>query len=296
MEVDVVPEGGEVVSSGSPWVLVARTFAKNKLALLGVGLVLAVVIFSFLGPLVYHTDQLNPNLANVNLAPGGGHPLGTDSSGFDILGRLMEGGQSSIEVGLAVGVASTVFGLIYGAISGFFGGALDGVLMRLVDIGYAIPIVFLFIFMAQVFKPSLTLLIVLLIAVSWLIPARLVRGETLSLRTREYVQAVQVMGGRSWRIIVRHIIPNTIGIIMVTVTFQIANAILTLAVLQYLGFGLPPTTPTWGSMLSDGTTYLQDGYWWEIYPALAMIVITVVAFNFIGDALQDAFDVRLQER
>jgi peptide/nickel transport system permease protein len=149
---------------------------------------------------------------------------------------------------------------------------------------------------AQIYKPTLLLLIVLLTVVSWLIPARLVRGETLSLRTREYVQAVQVMGGRSWRIIVRHIIPNTIGVIMVTVTFQIANAILTLAVLQYLGFGLPPTTPTWGSMLSDGTTYLQDGYWWEVYPALIMIVITVVAFNFIGDALQDAFDVRLQER
>jgi peptide/nickel transport system permease protein len=168
--------------------------------------------------------------------------------------------------------------------------------MRLVDIGLAIPIVFLFIFMAQVYKPSLGLLIILLCVVSWLVPARLVRGETLSLRTREYVEAVQVMGGRSWRIIGRHLIPNTIGVIMVTVTFQIANSILTLAVLQYLGFGLPATTPTWGSMLSDGTTYLQDGYWWQVYPALIMIVITVVAFNFIGDALQDAFDVRLQER
>jgi peptide/nickel transport system permease protein len=168
--------------------------------------------------------------------------------------------------------------------------------MRVVDVGYAIPVVFLFIFMAQVFKPNLTLLIILLVAVSWLIPARLVRGETLSLRTREFVEAVKVMGGRSPRIIVRHIIPNTIGTITVTVTFQVANAILTLAVLQYLGFGLPPTTPTWGGMLSNGTTFLQDGYWWQIYPALIIIVITVVAFNFIGDALQDAFDVRLQER
>ncbi len=290
------PEGGEVASSGSPWVLVARTFAQNRLALIGLGVVLFVILFSFLGPLIYHTDQINPNLIAVNLGPGGGHPLGTDSSGFDILGRLMKGGQSSIEVGIAVGLVSTVAGLIYGAIAGYFGGALDGVLMRLVDVGLAIPIVFLFIFMAQIYKPSLALLIFLLTLVSWLIPARLVRGETLALRTREYVQAVQVMGGRSWRIIIRHIIPNTIGVIMVTVTFQIANAILTLAVLQYLGFGLPPTTPTWGSMLSDGTTYLQDGYWWEVYPALIAIVITVVAFNFIGDALQDAFDVRLQER
>lgn len=296
LAVEVLPEGGEVQSSGNPWLVLARTFAQNRLAVIGVGVVVIVFLFSFIGPLIYSTNQIDPNLLITNQGPGAGHLLGTDSSGFDILGRLMKGGQSSIEVGLAVGVIATVFGLIYGAISGFFAGAIDGVLMRIVDIGLAIPIVFLFIFMAQVFKPNLTLLIVLLSAVSWLIPARLVRGETLTLRTREYVQAVRVMGGRSWRIIIRHIVPNTIGTIAVTITFQVANAILTLAVLQYLGFGLPPSTPTWGSMISDGTTYLQDGYWWEVYPALIVIVITVVAFNFIGDALQDAFDVRLQER
>jgi peptide/nickel transport system permease protein len=296
LEVEVLAEGGEVISSGSPWVLLARTFAQNRLAIVGLVIVAVTVLFSFIGPLIYHTDQLNPALASVNLAPGGAYPLGTDASGFDVLGRLMEGGQSSIEVGIAVGLVSTVAGLIYGAVSGYFGGALDGIMMRLIDIGLAIPIVFLFIFMAQIFKPSLVLLIFLLTLVSWLIPARLVRGETLSLRTREYVQAVQVMGGRSGRIILRHIIPNTIGVIMVTVTFQIANAILTLAILQYLGFGLPPTTPTWGSMLSDGTTDLQNGYWWQVYPALVAIVLVVVAFNFIGDALQDAFDVRLQEK
>jgi peptide/nickel transport system permease protein len=294
--VQVVPEGGEVVSSGSPWVLVLRTFAQNKLAILGVAFVILIILFSYVGPLIYHTDQFNPDINAVNAGPSGAHLLGADSNGFDILGRLMEGGKASIEVGLAVGFASTIFGLIYGAISGFFGGWVDGLLMRFVDIGYAVPVVFLFIFMSRVFRPNLGLLIVLLVAVSWLVPARLVRGETLSLRTREYVQAVQVMGGRSWRIITRHIIPNTIGVIMVTVTFQIANAILTLAVLQYLGFGLPATTPTWGTMLSDGTTFLQDGFWWQIYPALALIVFAVVAFNFIGDALQDAFDVRLQER
>ncbi len=168
--------------------------------------------------------------------------------------------------------------------------------MRLVDVGLAIPIVFLFVFAAAIYRPNLELLILLLVLVSWLIPARLVRGEALTLRTREYVQAVKVMGGTPWRIIVRHLVPNTIGTIVVTVTFQIANAILTLAVLQYLGFGLPASTPTWGGMLSDGTSFLQDGYWWQVYPALIIIVITVVAFNFIGDALQDAFDVRLQER
>lgn len=292
----ILPEGGAVSGSGSAWRVVLRTFSRNKLAIVGTVIVVLIVLFSFVGPLIYHTDQLNPNLDIVNEAPGGGHLAGTDQGGFDIMGRLMVGGRSSIEVGLAVGFIATVFGLLYGAVSGFFGKAVDVVLMRIVDIGLAIPVVFLFIFMAQVYKPSLGLLVLLLSLISWLIPARLVRGETLSLRTREYVQAVRTMGGRSWRIIFRHIIPNTIGTIVVTVTFQIANAILLLAILQYLGFGLPPTTPTWGSMVSAGTTALQNGYWWEVYPALAIIVITVVAFNFIGDALQDSFDVRLQEK
>jgi len=290
-----VAEGGEVADS-RPLRVFLRTFAKNRLAVLSAVAIVAIVVFSFLGPLVYHSNQATPNLLDTNLAPGAGHPFGTDNSGFDILGRLMVGGQSSIEVGFAVGIICTLFGLVYGAVSGYFGGLLDAVLMRLVDIGYAVPIVVLFIFMSDIFKPTLGLLIILLAAVSWLVPARIVRGETLALRTRDFVKASTSMGGRSPRIIVRHIIPNTVGAITVTATFQIANAILTLAVLQYLGFGLPPSVPTWGTMLSNGSTYLQDGYWWEIYPALAIIVITVAAFSFIGDALQDSFDVRLQER
>jgi peptide/nickel transport system permease protein len=296
VEVDLVPEGGEVVSSGSPWRLVGRTFIQNRLAIVGVVVIVLLVLFCYIGPLIHKTDQIDPNLGITNTGPSGGHLLGTDASGFDIVGRLMEGGKSSLEVGFVVGIISTLLGLVYGAVSGYFGGVLDSALMRLVDIGLAIPIVFLFIFAAQIYHPNLLLLMILLTAVSWLIPARLVRGEALTLRTREYVQAVKVMGGTPWRIILRHLIPNTIGTIVVTVTFQIANAILTLAVLQYLGFGLPPSTPTWGSMLSDGVDALQNGYWWEVYPALIIIVLTVVAFNFIGDALQDSFDVRLQDR
>jgi len=295
-ELTPVVEGGEVESTGSATRLILRTFVENKLAIAGTVIILAVVLFCFVGPVLYHSDQFNPDLANTNLAPGTGQPLGTDNAGFDILGRLMAGGQSSIEVGFAVAAVATVVGIVYGAISGFFGRALDVVMMRIVDIGFAIPLVFLFIFMSRVYKPTLVLLIILLALIAWLIPARLVRGETLSLRTREYVQAVRTMGGRSGRIILRHIIPNTIGTIVVTATFQVADAILILATLQYLGFGLPPTNPTWGGMLSNGTTYVQDGYWWQVYPALAIIVLTVVAFNFIGDALRDAFEVRLQQR
>lgn len=275
--------------------MVLRTFAQNKIAVVGVGVIVLLILFSFVGPLIHKTNQVDPNLLLTNHAPGGGHLLGTDNSGFDVLGRLMVGGRSSLIVGFAVAGISTFVGIVFGAISGYFGGWVDAVMMRLVDILYSVPVVFLFIFMSRIFKPTLGLLILLLAVVSWLVPARLVRGEAISLKTREYVQATKGMGaGSGWTIGV-HIIPNTMGTIAVTATFQVANAIMMLAILQYLGFGLPPTTPTWGTMLANGTTYLQDGYWWQVYPALAMIVITIIAFNFIGDALQDAFSVRLRE-
>ena len=282
--------------SGSDWRMTARAFAENKLALVGIALIVLVTLFCFLGPFFYHTSQINGNIFAANLAPSANHPLGTDDSGFDILGRLMVGGQSSLEVGLAVAVMSTIFGVLYGTIAGYVGGLTDSVLMRVVDVLLAVPIVYLFIDMASIFRPTLWLLILVLSLLSWLGTARLVRGETLSLRTREYVEAVRGMGGRSLRIILRHIVPNTMGTILVSATFQVANAILTLAILSYLGFSLPPPTATWGGMLENGVNFLFDGYWWQIYPAGAMIVLTVVAFNFVGDALRDSIDVRVQQR
>jgi peptide/nickel transport system permease protein len=289
-------EGGSVYREGSVLKLVLRTFVKNKLAVVGVIIVVAMVLFCYVGPLFYHTDQVNTNIMESNNPPSSAFPLGTDNNGYDILGRLMAGGQISIEIGLAVAAIATALGVVYGAVSGFFGKALDAVMMRLVDIFLAIPVVFLFIFIATIKTPTTWILIGVLALLSWLAPARLVRGETLSLRTREYVQAVRVMGGKSRRVVFRHIIPNSIGTIIVNATFQVADAILVLAVLQYLGFGLPPPTPTWGGMLSQGSTFLSDGYWWQVWPALIMIVLIVVAFNFIGDALRDSFEVRLQER
>jgi peptide/nickel transport system permease protein len=282
-------------TSGGVLRMIGRAFLENKMALVGLAMVVAVTLFCFVGPLLYHTDQVHSSL-NTNLPPGARHPLGTDYLGFDILGRLMEGGQSSIEIGLAVAFMATTFGVVWGAISGYFGGVVDAMMMRFVDIVLAIPAIFLFLFLASVFQTNLVMLIVVISALSWLGPARLVRGETLSLRTREYVQAVRVMGGRSRRIVLRHIIPNAVGTIVVNATFQIADAILLLATLSFLGFGLPPPTPTWGGMLSNGINYLFDGYWWEVYPAGVIIVLTVIAFNFIGDSLRDSLEVRLQKR
>jgi peptide/nickel transport system permease protein len=169
-------------------------------------------------------------------------------------------------------------------------------MMRVVDALLAIPFLFLLILLGTIFGTSILELIIVIGLVSWLVPARLIRGETLSLRVRDYVQAVRVMGGGSRRILFRHLIPNAMGTIVVNATFQVADAITFVAALSYLGLGIPPPATNWGGQLSDGVTYIFDGYWWLIYPAGVAIVLVVVAFNFIGDSLRDALEVRLQQR
>ena len=274
----------------------ASAFLENRLGVVGLGIIVAVAAFCFGGPLVYHSDQFQVNIALTNMPPGAGHPLGTDANGFDILGRLMVGGQSALEISLAVAIVATSFGALWGAVSGFMGGILDAIMMRVVDVVIAVPAIFLLVYLASVFRPSVPVLILVLSFLSWLGPARLVRGETLSLRTREYVDAVRAAGGRRSRIVGRHIIPNTLGTISVNATFQVADAIIILATLSFLGFGLPPPAVSWGAMLSQGTTYLLDGYWWEVYPAGLIVMVTVVAFNFVGDAMRDTLDGRSRER
>jgi len=197
-------------------------------------------------------------------------------------------------IGAAVAIIATTTGVIWGAVAGFSGGLIDAVMMRIVDVILAIPALFLLLILATSAPPSILELIIVLSFLAWQVPSRLVRGESLSLRTREFVQAVQVMGGGSARAVIRHIIPNTVSTIVVNATFQVADAILVLAVLSYLGFGLPPPAATWGGMLSDGSSYIFAGYWWQVYPVGILIVIVVVAFNFLGDALRDLLDVRLR--
>jgi peptide/nickel transport system permease protein len=169
-------------------------------------------------------------------------------------------------------------------------------MMRIVDVLLSVPLLFLLIVLAVIFQPSTVLLILVIGFTAWLIPARLVRGETLVLRVREYVQAVRVMGGSGRRIVVRHIIPNTIGTIIVNATFQVADAILLLGALGFLGLGVPAPATDWGSMLSNAVNYATLGYWWQIYPTAVAFVLVVVSLNFVGDALRDALEVRLQRR
>jgi peptide/nickel transport system permease protein len=273
---------------------VFRSWASLRQAQIGVGIVLALVAFSFLGPLFYHTNQVTVNLNNATLPPGAGHPLGTDGDGFDILGRLMRGGQSSLELGFAVAITTTVVGTLYGAIAGWLGGIVDIVLMRVVDTLLAIPTLLLLLILVNIFTPNLLMIIVLLSALSWLGTARLVRGEVLALRVRDYVQAAKTVGAGQWWIIRRHLVPNAFGVIVVSATFTVADAILTMSALSFLGLGLPPPASDWGSMLTNGLDYLFDGYWWMIYPAAIILVVTVIAFNLIGESIRDSLDVRLR--
>ena len=272
-------------------------FCENRLALVGLGLFVLLAGVCFLGPLVYHTDQVHTDLTAVHLAPGEqGHPLGTDGVGYDQLGRLMLGGQTSIIVGLAAGVLATIVGTLLGAIAGFFGGWVDAAVMRVVDAMMSIPSLFLFMLLAAIVTPSAPMLILIIGAFAWLGPARLVRGEALTLRSREYVQAMRGMGGTGGRAVRRHIIPNAIGTVIVNATFQVADAILYVAYLSFLGLGVPPPAANWGGMLSDGLADTYSGHWWLLYPPGIAIILIVLAFNFIGDGLRDAFEVRLRRR
>lgn len=290
------PEAGEASDSGSIRRLFLGVFVQNRLAVVGLVIIIFMLLFSFVGPHIYVTDQLHTNLSEVTLPPSSAHPLGTDDVGFDVLGRLMLGGQTSLEVGLAAAVLASVIGTAWGAIAGYVGGAVDALMMRVVDSFLAIPPLILILMLASIFTPSVPVLIIVIALISWLATARLVRGDALSLRIRDYVYAAKGVGARNGRIISRHIVPNVIGTVVVQATFSVADSILLLAALSYLGLGPPPPAANWGGMLSNGLSYSFDGDWWLIYPAGIAIILTVVAFNFIGDALRDAFEVRLQER
>ena len=299
---DVLP-AGEPATPGLPagktrgmFARGLEVFLENKLAIAGVLVLAAIFAFCFLGPLVYHTDQIHVNLADENYPPGAGHPLGTDDNGYDILGRLMTGGQISLEVGLAAAVLATGLGTLWGAVAGYFGGAVDAVMMRLVDALLSIPTLFLALVVVSMFPPTETELILVIALTSWLTTSRLIRGEALSLRVRDYVQAMRVMGGSSARAVFRHIAPNAIGTIVVNATFQVADAILLVVALSYLGLGIRLPQTDWGGMLNAGISSVYDGYWWQIFPAGIAIILVVISINFIGDALRDAFEVRLQRR
>ena len=273
-----------------------QVFMENKLAIFGVCLILILMAFSFIGPLFYVTDQIHTDPLNSALPPSAEHPLGTDTVGYDQLGRLMKGGQTSIIVGLFAGIFATTIGTLYGAIAGFVGGWVDAIMMRIVDALMSVPVLFLFMLIATMIPPTVPVLIIIMSALSWLGTSRLIRGEALSLRTREYVVAMRGMGGSMPRAIRTHIVRNTIGTVIVNATFQVADAVLYVAYLSFLGLGAQPPATDWGAMLSNSQSPVYSGNWWLLYPPGVLIILLVLSFNFIGDGLRDAFEVRLRKR
>jgi peptide/nickel transport system permease protein len=273
-----------------------RDFSHNWMGVVGLAAIVIMLLFSFVGPLLYPTNQVHPNLLQITHHPSGQFPLGTDAVGYNVLGRLMVAGQSSLEVGLAAAAIATIVGTLWGAIAGFAGGWLDSVMMRIVDALLAIPALLMVLLLTTVITPSIIVVIFVLGLISWLTTARLVRGQVLVLKRLEYVQAAHQFGERAWQIVAKHLVRNVIGTVVVQATFEVANAILLFATLSFLGLGPPPPAANWGGMLNDGLNYVFDGYWWLIYPAGVCIVITVVAFNLIGDAIRNALEVRLTRR
>ena len=216
-------------------------------------------------------------------------PFGTDSNGRDLLVRVMLGGQISLAVGLAASLVSLGIGVVYGATSGYLGGRVDNVMMRIVEILYSLPFVFLVVVLVVFFGRSVVLIFVVIGAVQWLEMARIVRGQTLSLKRREFVGAAEALGLTDWQIIRRHIIPNTIGPVIVFVTVIVPKVILLESFLSFLGLGVQAPLASWGTLISEGAASMQNAPWLLIFPAI-FFVTTLFSLNFVGDGLRDALD------
>jgi len=268
-----------------------RIIARNRLAMAGLVIVILWVLLAILAPFVTRYDPITSQDAyNTLSGPTSTHWLGTDDTGRDVLSRLAYGGRASLGIGVLVVLAGMLIGLLLGGIAGFTGGALDELIMRLADIVFAFPIIVLAMAVSAALGPSLTNAAIAMIVVWWPTYARVVRGLVLAIREREFVTAARAVGASEWRILLRTVLPNTIGPVVVLATLDIGNAILTVAGLSFIGFGVPPPNPEWGAMISEAQKY-PDQWWMFVFPGVA-IFTSIMGFNFFGDALRDALDPR----
>ncbi len=265
----------------------ARRSRPNTITIASVTWLLLVVLICWAAPPLLWVRSDLTNVAFAYAAPGSGHLLGTDALGRDELARLLVGGRITLSVGAIAAAVAMLIGTAYGAISGYYGGWLDALLMRVVDVFLSVPTLFLLLFLAAMFHGSLLTLMLVIGATSWLGPARLVRGEVLTLKERLYVEAARSIGAADARIIFRHLIPNAAGTVVTTTTFMVANAMLAETALSYLGIGVRAPTPSWGNLLSGAQSDIFAGAWWLILPPGFAILLSVCAFNFLGDWLRE---------
>ena len=281
------------------WVGLLRRLVRRRTALFGMLVVLGVLLAALFAPLVSPFDPLEQDIGQRLREPGWQdaqghlHPLGTDHLGRDILSRIVFGSRIALMVGLAAVAISGLLGMFIGLIAGYFGGRVDDFLMRLADIQLAFPFILLAIAVIGVLGPSLRNIIIVIGVSSWVVYARVVRGEVLSIREREYVQAAIALGSQHWRVLRHHVLPNTFTPWLVVATLDMARVIVIESALSFLGLGVQPPTPTWGGMLADGRVYLSTAWWLATFPGLA-ILITVLGINLFGDGLRDTLDPRLK--
>jgi oligopeptide transport system permease protein len=273
----------------SLWLDAWIKLGKNRLALSGLVILLFLIVVSLLTPWIAPYSYEEQNLMLGATAPSAAHWLGTDIFGRDMLTRIMYGGRVSLMVGFIATAVALVIGILWGAVAGFVGGRLDAVMMRIVDIMYALPFMIFIVLLMVVFGRNILLLFVAIGAVEWLTMARIVRGQVMTLRKQEFVEAAYSMGLSKWAIIRRHIIPNTLGPVIVYTTLTIPSVMLLEAFLSFLGLGIQPPQSSWGLLINYGVETMEEYPWLLIFPGITLS-LTLFALNFLGDGLRDALD------
>jgi peptide/nickel transport system permease protein len=268
-----------------------QQFRRHRAAMAGLGLIFLLAVACGFAPLLAPYPPELPNVEVIREPPSLAHPMGTDQLGRDQLSRLMFGGRFSLEVGVLATLIAIVVGTLVGAVSGYYGGVVDPLLMRFTDFMLSIPRLLLLLMIGAVFGTGISLIILLIGLTAWMNVARLVRATVLSLRGQEFVAAARLLGAGDVRLIVRHVLPNALGPVIVAATLGVAAAILTESTLSYLGFGVQPPTPTWGNMLQNAQSEMYAAPWLAVFPGL-LIFATIMSINFIGDGLRDALDPR----
>lgn len=278
----------------SYWKDVSIRFRKNKLAMFGLVLLVLLVFMAIFGPHMTKYDYATNDLMSTNQPPSAKHWFGTDELGRDVFARTWYGARISLFIGLAAALIDLFIGVLWGGIAGFRGGKTDEVMMRIADILWAVPYLLLVILLMVILGQGLGTMILAMTITGWINMARIVRGQVLQLKNQEYVLAAQTLGASTSRIMFKHLIPNAMGPILVTLTLTIPSAIFTEAFLSYLGLGVPQPLASWGTMASEGVQALQYYPWRLFFPA-TFICLTIFAFNVVGDGLRDALDPRLRK-
>lgn len=271
------------------------SFFQNKLALSGLVVVTCLALVALFAPLIAPYDPSEIDLSNRLVGPSRAHLLGTDQLGRDLFSRMIYGSRISLSIGfVAVGI-SVLIGLVLGSIAGYFGGRCDTIIMRFVDMMLCFPTFFLILAVIALLEPNIFTIMAVIGVTSWMGVARLIRAEILSLKEQEFILAARAIGAGPLRIIVRHLIPNAITPVLVSATLGIAAAILVESSLSFLGIGVQPPTPSWGNILTEGKSVLGIAWWLTLFPGVA-ILLTVLAYNLLGEGLRDLLDPRLRDQ